>query len=116
MRVFISGPMRGYDFHNYPAFDLAQSQLESLGFEVVNPAEIGRHYGIDEYTHPDRDTIKTLLLADLEALAYCDAILLLPGHERSDGSHIEEVFGEYFGIPAFESITDLLVHREGKAA
>lgn len=116
MRVFVSGPMRGYSAHNYPAFDLAEANLRSFGFEVVNPAAIGRHYGITEDTHVDQDTVKLLLLTDLEALAYCDAILLLPGHERSDGSHIEEVFGECFHIPAFDDIADLLVYREGKAA
>lgn len=116
MRVFISGPMKGYAAHNYPAFDAAAAQLRSLGFEVVNPAAIGRHYGIHAQCPADQDTVKTLLLSDLAALAYCDAMLLLPGHERSDGSHIEEVFGEYFGVPAFERITDILAYREGRAA
>lgn len=116
MRVYISGKMSGVIGHNYAAFDLAQSQLESLGFEAVNPAEIGRHYGIDEQTEADIDTVKTLLLMDLEALAYCDAVYLLPGWEESRGVEIEMLFARYFGIYVCESISDLIVFREGRNA
>ena len=115
-RCYVRGPMSGYPGHNIAAFDLAQSQLESLGFEVVNPADIGRHYGIGPDSFVDTDTMKTLLLMDLNALAYCDAIYSLPGSDKSGGADIEQRFGVYFGIPSFDSITELLADREGKKA
>jgi hypothetical protein len=102
--------------HNIVAFDLAQSQLESLGFEVVNPAQIGRELGYTEASNVTAEDLKMLLLADLEALAQCNAIYLLPGYEHSGGADIEVRAGRYWGIPAFESLSDLLVFREGKVA
>lgn len=116
MRVYISGPMSGYPRHNLAAFDRAASQLRALGFEVVNPAEIGRSLGFDENRLVTTEDRKVLMLADLEGLAPCDAVYLLPGYEQSGGADIEIRTGKYWGIPSFESISDLLVFREGRAA
>lgn len=116
MKVYISGCMSGVPSLGYPAFDAAAIQLRALGFSVVNPAEIGRHYGFDEKAKVSTEDRKVLLLGDLDALAYCDAIFVLPGWEHSGGADIEVRFGAYFGIPYFSSISDLLVFREGKAA
>jgi hypothetical protein len=108
--------MSNYPGHNIPAFDLAAAQLRSLGFDVVNPADIGRHYGIGPDSFVDTDTRKTLLLADLDALAYCDAVLLLSGWRESSGADIEARWARGFGIPSFESISDVLMFREARAA
>lgn len=41
-RIYISGPMRGRQFYNFPAFDAAKQALERIGYEVVSPADMDR--------------------------------------------------------------------------
>lgn len=112
MTIYLSGAMSGRPNHNYDAFDLTEVGLRDLGFEVVSPAQIGRLCGVDEYTNPTKAMIKVLLISDLTALADCDAVYLLPGWEESRGVDIEVRFARYFGIPVFESVSDLLAFRE----
>lgn len=106
--LYIAGPMRHRVRHNYDAFDLAANQLKALGYNVVNPADIGRHYGIDETAECPVDTVKQLLLMDLEALAECDGIFLLAGWESSRGVAVEIAFAKCFDIPVYERLTELV--------
>jgi hypothetical protein len=78
MKLYIAGPMSGYEDYNYPAFNEAQAKLERAGFEVLNPARQG--YGLEYADY------LALALADVFA---CDAIALLPGWERSPGAAAE---------------------------
>lgn len=112
MTIYLSGPMSSRPNHNYDAFDLAEVGLRDLGFEVVSPAQIGRSYGVDEHSKPSKEIIKGLFLADLAALTDCDAVFLLDGWKDSGGVDIEIRFARYFGIPVFESVSDLLSFRE----
>ena len=41
VRVYLSGPMKGYPDSNFPAFHATAAALRARGLEVVNPAEIG---------------------------------------------------------------------------
>lgn len=79
-RVYVSGPMTGYPDHNFPAFNEATEELQSLGFEVENPAENGV---IPGWSWSD------YLRYDLGAMLRCDGILLLDGWEASDGANLE---------------------------
>ena len=38
--IYVAGPMRGYEDFNYPAFHEAERILESIGWDVVNPAKM----------------------------------------------------------------------------
>lgn len=44
MKVYLSGPMRGYENFNHAAFDSAAAYLRAHGHEVFNPAEKDREY------------------------------------------------------------------------
>lgn len=80
MRVYISGPMTNMPDLNFPAFNEAARRLRSLGFEVVNPAEL----------NPDPATPwAQCMRTDIKALCDCDVIALLPGWEKSKGAHLE---------------------------
>jgi hypothetical protein len=37
-KLYVAGPMTGYEEANYPAFNLAAERLEGAGYEVCNPA------------------------------------------------------------------------------
>lgn len=43
-KIFISGPMTGYEFHNYPLFNTIEDLLRIAGYKCVNPAKIGMKY------------------------------------------------------------------------
>jgi hypothetical protein len=89
-RVYIAGPMRGVKFYNFPAFDAAALEFRRKGWEVVNPAELDRLEHVHEYS--DNSGIPFLRQAmkrDLSAICDCTAIALLPGWEKSNGTHVE---------------------------
>lgn len=80
--VYISGPMRGYPEHNYPAFDEAAEKLRARGYAVVNPAE---NFDGRRDLEPS-----TYLREDLRQMAEgCNAIYLLAGWQNSTGARLE---------------------------
>ena len=80
MRIYIAGPMTGIPELNFPAFHAAAAQLRSYGHEVVNPAELNPGTG---------KTWAECMRVDIAQLVTCDAVVLLPGYERSRGAMIE---------------------------
>jgi len=54
------------------------------------------------------------LAGDLELLSRCDAVLLLPGWERSLGTQAEHKFARAKGIPCFGSLVELEMWKEGE--
>lgn len=79
-RLYLSGPMTGLPELNFPAFHAAAAVLRAQGFAVVNPAEI----------NPDGAMPWHLCMrADIKALCDCDAIVLMPGWQRSQGAALE---------------------------
>lgn len=107
-RVFISGPMSGYDQYNKPLFDLAEDYLKALGCAVFNPACLTC---FDEgWDH------ESIMSVDITALRNCDVILHLPGWERSKGGfeealeakelRLQEAYFEYDTTIEFASNPD----------
>lgn len=98
MRVYISGPMTGLPDLNFPAFHAAAAALRAQGWlDVVNPAEINA-------AHPGQ--WETCMKADIKALCDCDALVMLPGWERSTGAHLEVHIAHRLGLQIL-SLADL---------
>ena len=90
-KVFISGPMSGYDNYNRAMFDLAEDFLHALGCAVFNPGNLtcfDRGWKHDE-----------IMAIDIFALKHCECILHLPGWERSKGAWEEAWRAKTFDIP-----------------
>lgn len=75
-RIYIAGPMTGYPELNFPAFHAAANSLRAQGYDAVNQAEI--------VTDQSADWL-ACMRADIAQLVTCDAIVLLPGREKSKG-------------------------------
>lgn len=77
---YLAGPMAGYPDHNHPAFHKAAATLRACGHVVVNPAEYGNLIMLGWQGAMKRD---------LHAMLWCDALVMLPGWEKSRGARLE---------------------------
>jgi hypothetical protein len=92
MKLYLAGPMRGYDQYNFPAFIEAASALRMFGdHEVWSPAERDmKEDGFD----PEKDRPKSMshyMEHDLPAVCRAEGVALLPGWEQSQGACLEVV-------------------------
>lgn len=88
-KAYLAGPMRGYVNCNRAAFDSAAERWRAKGWEVINPIELDLEAGIDFNAVITDDQFRACIERDLIALATCDAIVMLPGWENSEGANIE---------------------------
>lgn len=79
MKLYLSGPMTGLPELNFPAFHAEAKRLRSLGYEVVNPAEL----------NPDGGTWEECMRKDIAELVKCDGIYQMPGWQDSRGAKLE---------------------------
>lgn len=89
-KLYISGPMSNYPEHNYPAFFEAAETLRNLGYDVVNPAELGV---VDGWKWAD------YLRRDLRVMLDCDGVATLDGWTKSKGARLEVDVAEELDMP-----------------
>ena len=79
-RLYISGPISGYDYEERKQLFDSTSRRLSRDWRVFNPMENGltRHASVSQH-----------MRADLVALASCDAFFQLPGWEASANCRLE---------------------------
>lgn len=87
-KLYIAGPMTGYEQLNYPAFECAAKQLRDAGYEVVSPHEL----------NPLSRSWHDAMRVDLHALIDCDGIATLDGHEKSKGATLEIHIAQEIGL------------------
>ena len=88
MRIYLSGPITNEP--NYRRnFAAAQSILEEMGHDdIVNPAELCSVINTDKFTY------KQIMTICKDLLRTSDALILLPGYEKSHGCGVEEGIAE----------------------
>lgn len=87
--VYIAGPMSGLPDLNHPAFHSAAAELRAAGYEVLNPAE---------NTGPDADDWAGWMRLAIAQLVRSQAVVLLPGWERSRGARLEHFLARELGL------------------
>lgn len=103
MKLYLAGPMRGYSKHNFPAFDAAAAHLRSFGHEVFNPADHDREIGFSEETvEVPPETLSAMMRWDLARVMEVDAVVFLPGWQKSRGACAERTVAHYLGLPCFD--------------
>ena len=119
MRVYIAGPMRGYKYFNFPAFDAAKAELVEAGYDVVSPADLDRDAGFtpeilgSDYDWHDLNRCDFSLMEaidrDVKALKTCDVIYMLRGWENSRGALAEKALAEWLDLLVmFQKREDIL--------
>lgn len=91
-KVYISSKMTGLPDFNFPAFYKKAMELRNMGFEVLNPAEIGDKYG--KY-------LKTSFYRrkNLEMLLQADILFIFGDVENSKGVEFEKLIARELGLP-----------------
>lgn len=112
---YLGGPMRGYEEHNFPTFDLVATHLRSLGFIIVSPAERDRADGFNPATDVAQPTIH-YMRKDLPMVLHSDAIFLIPDWEESVGAELETVVARACELPAIDAFTLELLEDEAAAS
>lgn len=82
MKIYLSGPMKGYEEKNYPLFNKVAKELRDAGHEVYNPAE----YTYVGDVFPIREAFSEY---SWYICNQADAIVLLPGWNQSQGATAE---------------------------
>lgn len=93
-KIYVAGPMRGYENYNFDAFDATEKRLTEEGYIVINPASMDRFYeGWGQYV-PDDFVVDDAFIyrcmrRDLDAVFDVDAVYMLLGWEDSEGARCE---------------------------
>lgn len=114
MRIYISGPMRGYPNMNRDAFGAATDLFRTKGHAVVSPVEVGdkldkggavKGLGGTDYLAADIVAIFGLSAPNGKGgkLPHCDAICLLPGWEKSVGARCEAAIAVSLGFTFYDA-------------
>lgn len=118
MKVYIAGPISGHDDFNYPAFRSAAEDLRGRTvkhaatacyhlYQVVSPVELDESEGFDPAAYDggegqlEAGQYASFLSRDMHVIATqgVEAIVVLPGWEKSGGARTEVAFGQALGLP-----------------
>jgi hypothetical protein len=89
---YLAGPMSGIPEHNFPAFRAAAADLRDQGYRVISPVELDEEDGFDGGEVPSGSSRWAEFLArDVKIVASenVEALVLLPGWEKSRGAALE---------------------------
>ena len=106
MKIYIAGPMTGYDQWNFPAFFEAEKQLLALGCQVINPAHNDGptlELALESAGVPERpnNSWAWYMRRDLPHVLEVDALCVLPGWQKSKGASLEVQVAEAIGLPIY---------------
>jgi hypothetical protein len=122
VQLYLAGPMRGYEYFNFPAFDKYQKQLEDCGWKVLSPAEMDRESGFDPKDEnfqgifafddncddwPDVMDADAVIRRDMEAIMDPEtkAMAVMPGWFLSTGAVAEYYLARMRGLYIFAADT-----------
>ena len=97
-RLYLSGKMSGLPDLGFALFNRAAALLRGIGYDVVNPVEIN--------DDPEAEWLSCIKV-DLDHLATCDAIALLPNWQDSFGAKIEHLAAQRLGLAVMD-VADLV--------
>lgn len=117
MKLYIAGPMTGFENFNYPMFNAAAKQLRAAGYDVLCPTEVDEDQ--DCSLPPSEDEAKPwdwYMRRTIRQVTEADGIALLNWVELRDlfnskGVMLELIIAHNLKIPV-ASLTDWLMRRD----
>jgi hypothetical protein len=98
MKLYLSGPMTGYEDCNYPLFNAETARLRALGHDVINPAE-------NDQGDPSAGDWTYFLKQDIRSVTEVEAVAVLPGWEKSKGANLEVYVARALSLPILWAAT-----------
>lgn len=98
-RVYLMGPMTGYEDFNRPAFRRMTELLREQGVRVTSPDELDTTDPVSAASPEWAD----YLARDLRWLVLAEAGVALPGWEESRGARLEAAVLGALGRPVYET-------------
>jgi regulator of RNase E activity RraB len=91
-RLYLVGPMSGIAQLNFPKFHAEAARLRSLGFDVVNPAELNNEDPNAVFINDAAQIAhwQKCMRVDIGQLVQCDSVALLDGWTSSKGARLEQ--------------------------
>lgn len=110
LHLYLAGKMRGEPEFAFPAFAEGTRRLRVLGHHVLSPAEedIARGFdptgmtGNEDLSEHGFDLRHALGIDTAWICEHADAVIVLPGWERSSGATAEVALAKALGLPAYE--------------
>ena len=111
MKLYLAGPMQKHPEFNHPAFRRGAKLLRDLGHTVFSPAEHDNKVGLstDGMTGDLAEiaaagvSLRALLAADLAFISLeADALVMLPGWEKSPGARAEAAVALALKLPVWD--------------
>lgn len=99
-RLYLAGPMSGIAQLNFPKFHAEAARLRSLGFEVVNPAELNNEdpNAVFASEAAQFEYWCKCMRVDIAQLLQCDSVALLDGWTGSKGARLEQHVAYQLGM------------------
>ena len=114
-KIYVAGPMTGYEYFNFQSFDEHKRGYELAGYEVFSPADhdrmlLGKPEGWmpkesdsvgpwKAWAMEDAPGLRTMLGADLQWIcSEATHIVMLPGWEKSNGAQAEWATARALGL------------------
>lgn len=91
IKLYIAGPMTGYEDFNYPAFLTMEEQLQYYGYRVINPARLGDQSKDWQWN----------MKQCIRAIPDADGVVFLNGWEKSRGASLEYHIALHLKLPKF---------------
>ncbi|MFK9079649.1 DUF4406 domain-containing protein [Pseudomonas neuropathica] len=89
-RLYLAGPITGFEDFNFPAFNKMAADLRARGYIVENPAEHGVVVDAEWGDY---------MAYDMTRLGLCGLVAVLPGWENSNGARLEVRIARELGMP-----------------
>ena len=99
--IYISLPITGHEDTYEQRLNAAVAYVKVMHTEyeyIITPKEIAER--LEDY-QPMKPKYKEYLIADMEAIAHCDAIFMCNGWHDSDGCFAEHAFARAIGLTIF---------------
>jgi nucleoside 2-deoxyribosyltransferase len=98
MKIYLAGPMRGYEKLNFPAFAKYAAQLRARGHEVFSPAE----KGLEKHAEANQESLafrRAVFLLDTEWICnHADVVAMMPRWVDSRGAFAEWALANALGL------------------
>lgn len=104
MKLYISGPISGYENKNKPAFEAAAKRVNGMGQYAITPFDLNV---VDP--QPYTDWVSNMK-RDIKYLVGFDGVVVIDGWKQSKGANIEVALASWLNIPIYElNDEDMLV-------